>query len=54
MDSWVAFTNFVTKEKTDPMRPINMYVQVLAEIREGSETYEESKSVLGAIYLAPF
>ena len=31
-----------------------MYLQVLAEIREGSETYEESKSVLGAIYLAPF
>lgn len=31
-----------------------MYAQGLAVIREGSETYEESKSVLGAIYLAPF
>ena len=49
-----AFIDFVTKEKTDPMRPTNMYAQSLTEIKEGSETYKESITVLGAIYLALF
>ena len=49
-----AFIDFVTREKTDPMRPVNMYAQGLADIKEGSESYKECKSVIGAIYLTPF
>ena len=49
-----AFIDFETKEKTDPMRPVNMYVQGLVELSEGTESYDEVKSVIGAIYLAQF
>ena len=45
-----AFVDLFTKEKTDLMRPTNIYAQALAEIKEGSKSYEKCKSVLGAIY----
>ena len=46
--------DFITKEKTDPMRPVNMFIQNLAEIDESSESFSEIKSVVGALYLAQF
>ena len=49
-----AFSNFITKEKTDPMLLVNMFVQGLAEIDEAAESFEEIKSVIGAVYLAQF
>ena len=49
-----AFIDFMTKEKTDPMRPVNMYVQCLAELDEHSESYKEVKSFIGVLYLAQF
>ena len=49
-----AFIDFITKEKTDPMRVINMYIQGLVEVDETAECYEEVKKVVGAIYLAKF
>ena len=44
-----AFIDFVTKEKTNPMRPLNMYMQGLAEISPGAESYNKIKSVFGAV-----
>ena len=49
-----SFMDFITKEKTDPMCPVNMFVQSLAEIEETAESLEEIKSVIGALYLAQF
>ena len=49
-----AFIDFMTKEKKDPMRPVNMYVQCLAEPDEHSEWFKEVKSVIGVLYLAQF
>ena len=49
-----SFVGFVTKEKTDPMRPVNMFVQGLAEVDEEAECFGEIKAVVGALYLAQF
>ena len=49
-----SFVDFVTKEKMDPMRPVNMFVQGLAEVDEGAECFGEIKAVIGALYLAQF
>jgi len=49
-----SFIDFITKEKTDPMRPVNMFVQNLVEVNEGAESFSEIKSVVGALYLAQF
>jgi len=35
--------DFITKEKTDPMRPVNMFVQNLVEVDEGAESFKEIK-----------
>jgi len=49
-----AFTDFIMKERTDPMRPLNMYMHSLAGVREDNEMFDEIRSVIGSIYLAPF
>ena len=47
-----SFVDFITKEKTDPMRPVNMFIQGLAEVDKGAECFREIKAVIGALYLA--
>jgi len=40
---FLLFVDFITKEKTDPMRPVNMFVQNLVEVDEGAESFKEIK-----------
>ena len=47
-----ALIDMITKEKTDHMRPLNMFVQRLANIPESSASIPEVKQLVGACYLA--
>ena len=52
--SFPAYIDFCIKEKTDPMRPVNVLVHKVATEDKSEKTVDTIKQVIGALYCGPF